>query len=199
MSVRKISTASILSPAYKNSKIWDGTTFPGYFESIATVIVPSAGAANVEFTNIPNSYTHLQIRIFGRSARVNTVDALNLRFNSDTDFYYADHWLYGDGSSASATGGGGVAQIQLVRIAGDSASSSVFGSIIVDILDYTNTNKFKTIRSLGGADNNGSGQVNFVSGLWRKTDAITSIILTPSTSTNWKQYSHVALYGIRSA
>lgn len=199
MSVRKFSTASILSPAYKNSKIWDGETFPGYFESIQTVVVGSSGSANIEFTNIPQNYTHLQIRIFGRSARINAVDAIDVRFNSDTDFYYADHWLYGDGSSALATASSGASKIQVARIAGDSAGSNVFGSIVIDILDYNNTNKFKTIRSLGGLDNNGSGQVNFISGLWRKTDAVTSITLTPATSTNWKQYSNVALYGIRSA
>ena len=69
MSVRKFSTASILSPSFKNSKLWDGTTTPGYFESIATIIVPSAGAANVTFSNIPNTYTNLQIRILTKTDR----------------------------------------------------------------------------------------------------------------------------------
>ena len=32
------------------------------FESIATVSVGSGGAANVEFTSIPATFTHLQIR-----------------------------------------------------------------------------------------------------------------------------------------
>ena len=36
------------------------------YESIATVTVGSGGAANVEFTSIPGTYTHLQIRMLGR-------------------------------------------------------------------------------------------------------------------------------------
>lgn len=169
------------------------------FESISTVTVGSGGAANVEFTSIPSTYAHLQIRIFGRSNRTSVIDAVNVRFNGDTGFYYAEHWLYGDGSSALAYGSGGTSLMSTARIAGDSAGSNVFGSIIIDVLDYTNTNKFTTIRSLGGTDNNGSGEVDFISGLWRNTNAVTSITLYPGTSTDWKQYSHVALYGIKSA
>jgi hypothetical protein len=35
----------------------------GDYESIATVTVGSGGAANVEFTSIPATYTHLQLRL----------------------------------------------------------------------------------------------------------------------------------------
>lgn len=175
------------------------TTIGTSFESISTVTIGAGGSANVEFTSIPSTYAHLQIRIFGRSNRTSVVDAVNVRFNSDTGFNYAEHWLYGDGSSALAYGSGGTSYISTARIAGDSAGSNVFGSIIIDVLDYTNTNKFTTIRSLGGTDNNGSGEVDFISGLWRNTNAVTSITLYPGTSTNWKQYSHVALYGIKAA
>jgi hypothetical protein len=34
----------------------------GDYESIATVSVGGGGAADVEFTSIPGTYTHLQIR-----------------------------------------------------------------------------------------------------------------------------------------
>ena len=42
---------------------------PTDYESIATVSVGSGGAADVEFTSIPGTYTHLQIRWIARSAR----------------------------------------------------------------------------------------------------------------------------------
>jgi hypothetical protein len=41
----------------------------GDFESIATVSVGSGGAADVEFTSIPATYTHLQIRGIGNCHR----------------------------------------------------------------------------------------------------------------------------------
>jgi hypothetical protein len=70
------------------------------YESIATVTVGSGGAANVEFTSIPATYTHLQVRGIGRSLEANTgVDVQYLRFNSDTGSNYAWHQLVGNGSS----------------------------------------------------------------------------------------------------
>jgi hypothetical protein len=163
------------------------------------VVTVGAATSTITFTNIPNTYTHLQLRIFARSERANNVDAVNVRFNSDTGFNYSEHWLYGDGSSALVYGSGGAASVQVARIAGDTAGANTFGAIIVDVLDYANTNKFKTVRALGGTDNNGNGQVNLVTGLWRNTNAVTSVTLTPGTSTNWKQYSQIALYGLKVA
>jgi hypothetical protein len=67
----------------------------------------------------------------------------------------------------------------------------------MDILDYTSTNKNKTVRSLGGFDRNGGGIITLSSSLWFKTpEAITSIRLKPQSS-SWTQYSSFALYGIK--
>jgi len=69
---------------------------------------------------------------------------------------------------------------------------------IVDILDYANTNKYTTMRSLSAYDANGSGLVWFQSLLWMNTNAITNIKIIRSTS-GFNQYSHFALYGIKGA
>jgi hypothetical protein len=66
-------------------------------------------------------------------------------------------------------------------------------------LDYANTNKYKTTRSIGGNDNNGSGFVSLISGLWLSTSAISNIEIIPLNGTLWTQYSHFALYGIKGA
>ena len=174
----------------------------GYFHSIATVTVGSGGAANVQFTSIPSTYTHLQIRGIGRSAdAANTGDTIRIRLNADTGSNYSTHALAGDGSTAyiaqaaaSQTSGYGTA----IPRNGQTASS--FGVTFIDILDYTNTNKYKTIRNLGGSDVNGSGgNIVFGSTAWLSTNAVTSITLFPATATNFQQYSHFALYGIKSA
>jgi hypothetical protein len=65
-------------------------------------------------------------------------------------------------------------------------------------LDYTNTNKNKTARSLWGYDANGSGYVGLYSGLWRNTSAINRIDYVPASGT-FPQYSSFALYGIKGA
>ena len=78
------------------------------------------------------------------------------------------------------------------------AQPNIYNGLIIDILDYKDTNKYKTLRGLGGNDANGSGYVSFNSGSWRSTSAITSIKLYPDTG-SFNTYSHFALYGIKGA
>ena len=161
----------------------------GSFESIATVTVGSGGASSVTFSSIPSTYTHLQIRGIFKGG-------YNLygQFNSDTGNNYKAHYIYGNGSSVAA-GVGATQDIVFVgRAAGD---GSQFGGFVCDILDYNNTNKYKTVRALMGWDNNGSGEMFFDSGVWMSTSAITSIYLYgPGVIA---QYSSFALYGIKSS
>jgi hypothetical protein len=172
----------------------------GDFESIATVTVGSGGAANVEFTSIPGTYTHLQIRGLIRCTRSDTAVDVNLQVNSDTGSNYADHALYGSGSAAGAFGGGSADRIRFLWAPAANNTASFFGGAVADMLDYANTNKYKTFRTLTGGDGNATleNQVSLRSGLWQSTSAITSIKLFFSVG-NFAQYSHIALYGIRSA
>jgi hypothetical protein len=169
------------------------------FESIATATVGSGGVSNVEFTSIPGTYTHLQIRGIAKSSNTGSLDNLQMQFNGDTAANYKSHFLYGTGS---ATGAGVAASDNLMLAAritgGGSSYTSMFGAFVIDILDYANTNKYKVHRSLSGHDENGLGEVFFESGLWRNTNAITSIKLY-AQDFNWTQYSHFALYGIKAA
>jgi hypothetical protein len=169
----------------------------GSYESIATVTVGSGGAANVEFTSIPATYTHLQIRAIARTDRAATGEWLEIQFNSDTASNYSDHYFAGNGSTASAGGQANVSYMEVNRFPAASSTASIFGAFVTDILDYANTNKNKTIRNLGGNDQNGSGEIHLGSGNWRSTNAITSIKILPGGGTNLVQYSQFALYGIK--
>lgn len=168
------------------------------FDSIATQTVGAGGAASVEFTNIPSTYKHLQIRGIGRSTyNLNASTALLVQLNGNaTVGNYATHLLDGSGAAASAYGASGD-WIQ-TSISNATASANIFGAFIIDILDYTDTNKYKTVRMLGGNDNNGSGNIRFSSGaLYSNTNAVTSIKLLSGASSNLTQYSHFALYGVK--
>lgn len=168
------------------------------YESIATVSVGSGGASSVSFTSIPSTYTHLQIRGIARTGRTGqNGDFFKTTFNSDTGTNYSWHLMTGDGASTGTAAGSTVAYMEADRFASNSTGSNIFGGIVLDILGYADTNKYKTIRYLGGYDNNGSGEIQFGSGNWRSTSAITSITLTQSGSYNILQYSHFALYGIK--
>jgi hypothetical protein len=173
---------------------------PGTFESIATVSVGSGGSATVSFTSIPSTYEHLQLRILARTnfSSGTAGDYILARFNSDSGANYASHILNGNGSTVSSFGVTSQNEIWLQRYAGSDAGSNIFGVSVTDILDYKNTNKNKVTRNLGGWDQNGAGRVDFDSGLWLNTSAITSITLLPGTA-NFQQYSQFALYGIKGA
>jgi hypothetical protein len=172
----------------------------GAYDSIATTTLSTA-TASVTFSSIPSTYTHLQVRLFGRSNRATVAsgDWVQFQFNSDTAANYSGHGMVGDGSSASASANANSSTMETVRFAGAASIANGFGAIIVDVLDYTNTSKYKTLRALGGYDDNGAGIVGIYSGSWRNTNAITSITITPGGGTTFNQYSSFALYGIKGA
>jgi hypothetical protein len=168
----------------------------GAYDSIATTTVGAGGAATVTFSSIPSTYTHLQIRGILRHTPDSPSYGLASYFNGDTGSNYSFHTLQGDG--ASATGIAATSQIVIVnsQMPGSGATANAFGAVVIDVLDYANTNKFKTSRSLGGWDGNGSGYINLYSGNWRNTAAVTSISLTPFND-SFAQYTQFALYGIK--
>lgn len=165
------------------------------YESIATVTVGAGGSSTISFTSIPSTYKHLQIRGIARDA--STSGSINMQFNSDTGNNYARHAIYADGSGAYASAASSIAFVRPGFVAASSYGSNIFGAIVCDILDYQNTNKYKTMRSLAGVDNNGSGEIDFRSGLWQSTSAISSITLYVDGGSNIAQYSSFALYGVK--
>lgn len=163
------------------------------FESIASVTVGAGGTSTVTFSDIPGTYTHLQIRFIAQTTTSGTgSDVTRISFNGNS--MTKNHYLYANGAGTPA---GGVGANGDVNNTPKSGHTSIFGAEIVDILNYANTNMNKTVRSIGGYDANGSGEIALYSNLYAtNTNAITSITLTPSAN-NFSQHSHFALYGIR--
>jgi hypothetical protein len=177
---------------------WGALAAGGSFESISTVTVGAGGASTVTFSSIPSTYTHLQIRILSRDSRVSTNSDSTMRFNADTAANYSEHNISGDGGTVFVGAGTSVTNMNIGNQPGLNTTASVFGSRVIDILDYANTNKYKTMRCLSGYDANGSGWVMLSSGSWRNTAAITSITFTPLVAP-YVQYSSFNLYGIKGA
>jgi hypothetical protein len=166
----------------------------GVFESIATTTVGSGGTSTITFSSIPSTYKHLQIRFLARGSNG---EYLALRMNSDTGSNYSFHRLSGEGSSASANASTSRSDMILNSVSGTSSTANIFNVGIVDILDYADTNKYKTVRVLTGVDFNGSGSVELISNNWRSSSAITTLTITQNSSGTIQQYSSFALYGIK--
>lgn len=135
------------------------------------------GSAQINLANIPQTFTHLQIRVFTRSSRVNQNDFLFIRFNGDGGSNYAAHELNGDGSAVASLSYTSAARTYVTGpyMPAASATANTYGVAIIDILDYTNTNKNKIVRAIGGYDANGSGIISIHSGVWLSTAAINGI------------------------
>ena len=198
MAVSRLSQQSLQNAFPKGNTVWDGTTATSAYDSLGAVVI-SSPSSTITFSNIPATYTHLEIRSFAANSSA-TGQYVKLIFNSDSaSGNYSEHHLAGNGTAASAGGNasfnnGGF--FWAMGIPGTN-NASVFGASITSILDYANTNKYKTVRSFDGFDANGSGGVNLVSNNWRSYSAITSITLTPNEGNNFIQYSSFSLYGIK--
>jgi len=165
------------------------------FPIATTGTIPVSTFGQVFFSGIPQTFTHLQLRVYGRttSAVANSQTA-GLQLSGSTS--YDGHGVGGNGTAVFATRQGFFnAWFDQPYIPGASSTANVFGIQIIDILDYTNTNKNKVIRGLGGYDANGSGVVSINSGFSINTAAITTITVNVSGAF-FAAGSRVDLYGI---
>jgi len=169
-----------------------GAAAGGDYESIATVTVGSGGATTINFNSIPSTYQHLQIR-FSLTTTLNNMPLI-ANFNADTANNYARHYLLGQGTTVGA---GAIANTNTINFFGYAIGTNTTNPTVgvIDLLDYDDTNKFKTTRTLVGMDANGSGEIVLSSGLYRSTSAITAIEL--AAGSDFAQYSSFALYGIK--
>jgi len=171
------------------------------YEAIATTTVGSGGAANIEFTSIPQTYTDLLVKLSLRSTYSSgaATQQLYMTFNGNGSSYSARQ-LYGDGSSATSdTLSNSGAVISIVNTNADGVTASTFSSTDIYIPNYAgSTNKSTSADSV--TENNGTAALaGLNAGLWSNSAAITSIKFEPQTSVsaNWKQYSTATLYGIK--
>jgi hypothetical protein len=177
------------------------------YESIATTTVGAGGSSSVTFSSIPSTYTHLVVRGSIQSNRGSyAIDNATVRFNSDSGANYSRHNLDASASTTTAPeayGTGGATFGGPIPVV-TGVATNVFNGFVMDVLDYASTNKYKTLRILGGYDVNGTtgtgsfgGTVGIYSGAWQNTAAVTSITLAPVDGTAFTQYSSFALYGIK--
>ena len=191
MAVSRFSTSSVAQGLPKYQKLWDQTSayFNSDFVSLASATVTSGGQSTITFSSIPQGYKHLQIRgIFNQGGG----NWINTTYNGSSTAAYQWHYPTGDGATLTAGWSGGTSQTNTV--CAYNSDTTNFAGFVFDIVDYTNTTKYKTGRSICGVDANGSGRVMYLSNLWLNTAAITSITL--ASSGTFAQYSKFALYGV---
>jgi hypothetical protein len=177
----------------------------GYY-SIASGVVDSGESLTIDFSTIPDTYKHLQIRISARSTYSYTVDDAFMRFNGDTGNNYSYHNYYGAAPlnsfiniNQSTTND----KLNWGQAGGIGTSlKGQYGLAVIDILDYASTSKKKSFRSTSGMSTNSAGQSNIggrvgnATGLWNNTDAINQITIFSASPRNFNENSVFSLYGI---
>ena len=165
---------------------------PTTYEAIATVTVGSGGAANIEFTSIPATFTDLLLKYSLRSDQSGYRDIL-VSINSSTA-NFSGIALDGSGSAASSY----TVARYLGTVGGTNITASTFTNGEVYIPNYLGSNNKSFSVDNVQETNATTAYSTLYAGLWSNTAAITGISII-SSSGNLVQYSTATLYGIKNS
>ena len=175
------------------------------FESIAKFRATSNTSAPIDIQSIPSTYKHLQLRILYRDylgtggTDGGAVEGYYYFNNDTTGANYALHAVKGNGGGNAATGvgyatyGDGLASFLGFR---SNYGGSAFGITIIDLLDYSDSNKYKTIRSFSGAAGGSVGGARVTHGTWRNTTTVNRMTFYGNQG-GFATGTVFALYGIK--
>jgi hypothetical protein len=164
---------------------------------ISTTTVGAGGAASIDFTAIPGTYTDLFLVASLRDTTGGTGDGgFAIRFNASTSGY-ATRFLGGNGSSATSSTGSSSTLIGNNGYGGDpyaGTTANTFGSISVMIPNFAGSSAKTASIDAVGENNATTAYQSIAAASWTGTSAITQVTLLPATL--FAQYSVVSLYGI---
>ena len=197
MAITSVKTGSSFTNLQKYDSFLAGNTA---YDPNATWLIqrtsPTSGTS-ITFSSIPQTYSHLQLRINIMGA---AGAGIYYQFNGDSSTTsYAWHVLEGGGTSAAATGGTTDGYSLLNFNTSKPSATAPFVSIL-DIQNYASTTQNKTGRGFTGSNINTASAaygVTLSSGLWINTAAITSIKIATSNASAFSSGSTFALYGMK--
>ena len=159
---------------------------------IASSTVGSGGAANIEFTSIPGTYTDLVLKISARGTGAD--NSIVITYNSDAGANYSARYIYGDGSAAASTTAS--SNLLTTSINPSTYTTSTFANAELYIPNYTSSNN-KSSSHDGVQETNATlAYMALTANLWTNSAAITTIKLSLGAGQNFAQYSTAYLYGI---
>lgn len=164
-------------------------------------LTASGSSNSFSFTSIPQTFQDLMVVVYARSTNASTTSNGIMTINNDSsNSNYAAAWLNSDGSSATSNRDANFAQLYTLQgMPAASATSGIFSSGIIHILNYKNTSIFKTLLIRQAADLNSSGLTRFQIGLWRGTPAAITSFNINTFNGNYAVGSTAALYGIKAS
>jgi len=173
----------------------------GAFTLIEAVTVSGSPAANITFSNIPNSYSHLQLIGTVRTDRSSQLtDYVALQFDAITSGYYSQiNYHYGGGGAESAVESLNGASGYVAETPGATATQYYPGTFQLWIPNYAGVNFYHSWRATGLVSAGSSisyTHTNTAGGVSTSTAAISSVKLLSINSANVIVGSTVSLYGV---
>ena len=159
------------------------------FSSVASQVADGT-SGTITFNNIPQTYAHLQLRIYAAAAIETQLDGtFNNVATGSVYFHHVSGWT----SGARFDDGTGPRDSMIYE--GLTGATDYFTSYVIDILEYTGS-KPKTTRGYQGFVTNASNmRASVVSNMTSQTAAITRLDLIARSST-FRSGSVFALYGM---
>ena len=163
------------------------------YEPIASTTL-STTASSITFSSIPQTYTDL-VLVTVTIAPNATQKYPVLRFNNDSATNYSVTGITGDGASAIPWYDSNYSSIEIAYAGITNAAPSLQ---IWNIFSYTGST-YKSVLVNMSNDRNGAGETNSGVGLWRSTDAITSVLWRGDFNGTFAAGTSATLYGIKAA
>jgi hypothetical protein len=165
------------------------------FTKIAAVSVGVLGAATIDFTSIPSTYTDLCLKVSLRDNEAADATNIKITFNGSTTGY-SERALRGTGSVAASFNATNP-YVSIIYMNSATSTSSTFGNTEFYFPNYAGSNA-KSFSVDSVTENNGTfALATLNAALWNNSSAITSILLKPEGAiTVFQQYSTATLYGI---
>lgn len=166
------------------------------YQYINSVAVGAGGAASIEFTNIPATYTDLLLNISARNDYVGTdATRILLRFNGATDNANLSFLRFAGDGAAAFTDTGSQGHVAWMNQNGSTANT--FSNVQVYIPNYSGSSQ-KNFLAVGGNERNvaSTAYFGFFADKWAVTSAINAIRILSDSSYNLVQHSTAYLYGI---
>jgi len=164
------------------------------YTPIATQTLTSA-VSSLTFNDIPQTYTDLILTV-NTIPYTSSEGNVNLRFNSDSGGNYSTTVIYGSGSTAESGRATNATSVGLFL--GNALNNPIVPGAVVQIMNYSNTNVFKTVLNRNNSGLSGNPWTSAFVSLWRNTSAITSLTISRTFTFDIGVGSTFTLYGIAS-
>jgi hypothetical protein len=169
------------------------------YTKIASVTVGSGGAASMDFTSIPSTYTDLKLVVSARSDESGGTAQSTSYFLAINGSSSSRSWrvlgAFAGSTTYSSTGTNG----KIGTIPGTAATTNTFNSTEVYFPNYAGSQN-KSYSTDTATENNSStnNDLGLFAGLYSSSSVISSFSIT-SGAGNFVQYSTATLYGITNA